>query len=1188
MGDAMIEMNSAYGQTGLAYFPDHAVYSTFYLKERNSETHAAWQVLARDTESFCAQRGFRTVILRGVGIDLWEVWNAPPDHVMPLGCSGRAGLKGRGPAFADTGGDLWFHIKSDSTGDAQSLLDLVTTRLSEWIDKDRSTAVVGEKRHNGKVLGGRFTDGLENPADDEDLSLRVVVGDEDPAHRGATFLISQRFEHDWSKLDAMSELQKQNMIGRDRNDSLLLIDDDSSHMKRARRMDGERINARLLRQAMPYGHADGNLSHEQGVMFAGYAQSTVVLNRILDHIVGDDEGFNQDSLFGITHGREGSFWYVPSRNECGLEGTSPSLDVTMNAFYDVQSSNGWMSYNTRDYQHKIRTSKAVADCPISERILELLNKQFSRWQDSWFEPRETPPLGHLRDHLGADEQHLLQASVMLRKGKATQLALARVMVSKDYAERAALMRIDPDEIIVGCLPQLSLGTGTQVMEYLSDDERVTAWFGMLNEYSATGHNVPDYPLLLAAGVDGLRERYRSKMEAAPAERKDFFQAAIWSLDGLSALIEAYADEADRLVRDGGIGSAEQGNLEEVSARLRRIAHAAPEHFLDGLQLVFITHCALHMVGEPHSIGRLDQQLIGLYEADLGNGSITPDAAQEAIDAFWLKMDEAVLYNYTHLNDYLTYGTGAVFYSGSNFPQGAAINQWVQQVTVGGYKADDAAEPEDASNAITLMCLRAARRLPMNAPCLSLRVHKKMSRDLFEEAAKALLSGGAHPVMLNDDKLVPALMASGPLTLADARDYTCDGCYEPVIVGKTEWAFSYVMLVSMVDYALNEGCDIQGAGPIHLKGNKTSWNSRPASEIRTFEEFCDIFHEHWRWAIAGFFHTLMGAYGSLGGVCPSPLLSALLTDSADTGRDMTEGGARYHIIAPMMCGIADTIDSLYAIKKLVFDPATARCSLPQLLRCLQCDWGYNMQPPFYATSAGELRRDGDAEFFQQLRQVALELPKFGVDSDEELRELARTTVGRCVKTIHDGLANPVPAVKRGYEALQEKYGAHERSFAFTVTPGVGTFEDNVGVGMGCGASANGRRSGQPLAADFTAMPWPADLPMSERETPAFEALQDWNCEEIGLGISNAGPSDLNIREDFPLDKLTELIRAFAHGETGSNMVTITCADPATYEDALRTPERYDLLRVRTGGWSEFYVAMFDFHHEYFRRRAYYTV
>jgi Dyp-type peroxidase family len=1188
--------NVASSQSGLAYFPAHAIYAAFHLKHGGATERDTWQALARDVEAACARTGYRTVVLRGVGFGLWRAWAEIDGRPLPAGMGDTATLKRHAAAFADTAGDLWFHVKSDSADEAQRVFTLIRDGLAGLVDPAREPMVVpAAKRHDGKVLGGRFTDGLENPADVEDVSARVVVGDDDPAHRGAAFLLAQRFVHDWDKLDAMSEQQKQDMIGRDHRDRILAIDDESSHIKRAREINGERVNARLLRQALPYGHATTesgprNRANEKGVMFAGYAQSTTVLDAILDSIAGARHGFIQDSLFGVTRGVEGSYWYLPSRAECGLAAQADEAavgEVTMNPYFDVRSGNGRMFYNARDYQHGIRGSLLVEDCPVSERILTLLNKQFSRWQDSWYKPRETPPLGHLKDHLGPNEQHLLTAPVMLRKGRATQLALSKVMVSPDYAARASLMLIDADELIVGSMPQLSLGVGAQVMEYLSEEERITAWFGMLNEYSATGHNAPDYPLLLANGIDGLVALHRARLALATADAHDFHQAVIWSLEGLAGFIEAHAHKAKSMAAAHGAHTPEHRNLQHIAARLHCIAHEKPAHFIEGLQLVFLTNCALHQIGEPHSIGRLDQQLIGLYEADLASGALTPDAAQEAIDAFWLKMDETVLYNYTHLNDYLTYGTGAVFYSAGNFPQGAAINQWVQQVTVGGVLPNDAGEPQDASNAITLMCLRAARRLPMNAPCLSLRVHSKMQPQLFEEAAKTILSGGAHPVLLNDDKLVPALKdCGGGLTLADARDYTCDGCYEPVIPGRTEWAFAYVPLLPMVDYALNEGCDIQGAGPIHLKGNKLSWNSPPAAEIRSFDHFLDIFHTHWKWAIAGFFHGLVNGYGSLAGVCPSPLFSGLMTDSADTGRDLTDGGARYHFVAPMMCGIADTIDSLYAIRKLVFDPATARCTLPTLLRCLQCDWGHDMKEPFYSSTAGALRLQGDAALFLQLREAALALPKFGVDSDPELVSLASTTIARCVATIHDGLAHPLPAVKQGYDGIQAKYGTPERPFAFTVTPGVGTFEDNVGVGMGMGASANGRRNAQPIAADFTAVPQPPDLPYAVRETQAFTALKDWNLEAIGHGIANAAPSDLNIREDFPLDQLTALIRGFAHGETGSNMVTFTCVDPATYEAAQQFPERYDLVRVRTGGWSEYFVAMFDFHQEYFRRRVYY--
>ena len=1178
--------NLSFAQKGLAYFPDHAIYSVFYLRDHSVGSHGTWQNLAKQLDALCASTQFKTTVLLGVGFELWAEWSRALGYKRPLGMGSKAKLEQYSAVFANTGGDLWFHVKSDTHAGARKAFDLIEPALKDMCSLP-PLVVHAEKRHQGRVLGGRFIDGLENPADAEDLSSRVVIGDDDPEHRGGVFLISQKFVHDWTKLNALTEQQKQNLIGRDAKNRLVPMDDESSHIKRVRQLDPDRVNVRLVRQALPYGHKADSKANEEGVFFAGYVQSTHALDHVLDGIAGHQKGFIQDQLFSVTRSAAGSYWYAPNLKECGLESGAGNTEITMNEYFNVRSPNGYMFYNARDYQHKIRQSKLVEDCPISDRILTLLNKQFSRWQDTWYKKRETPPLGHLKDYLPPEDQQLLTASVALRKGKAIQLSLSQVLISPEYSKRANLLRIDPDEIVVGNMPQLSLGIGTQVMEYLSQDEKITGFFGSLNEYSATGHNAPDYPLLLDKGIDAISDAHLDKVKTGPAETRDFHQSVVWALAGLSAFIEAYATLAESLLETPEVNPRQKENLRAIAHCMRTIAHAKPVRFIEGLQLVFITNCALHQTGEPHSIGRLDQQLIGLLETELAQGSLTREAAQEMLDAFWIKMDETVLYNYAHLNDYLNYGTGAVFYSAGNFPQGAAINQWVQQVTVGGYKANGTREPEDASNEITRMCLRAARRLPMNAPCLSLRVHRKMKPELFEEAAKAVLSGGAHPILLNDDKLVPALSACGPLQLEDARDYTCDGCYEPVIVGKTEWAFSYVPLLPMVDYALNQGCTIQAAGPINLRGLKSSWNSPPAEQIRSFKQFMDIFYTHWTWAISSFFNSLVNNYGSLANYCPSPLFSALMTDSLETGRDLSDGGARYHVVAPMLCGIADTIDSLYAIKRLVFDEDSALCSLPQLLRCLQCDWGNDMKPPFYTTLEGGLRRDEDAQFFQRLREAALEFPKFGSCADEGVTTLAQDVVANCVRIAHEGLSKPLPVIQSAYEKLQRKYGTKQRPFVFTVTPGVGTFEDNVGLGIGFGASANGRRNGQPIGADFTAMPWPPDLPLNAQTSDGIESLKSWNIEAINHGFANAAPSDLNIGEDFPLDRLTQLISDFSLSKLGSNMITITCASPTTYANAMEFPERYDLVRVRMGGWSEFFVAMFDFHQEYIRRRPYYA-
>lgn len=61
-------------------------------------------------------------------------------------------------------------------------------------------------------------------------------------------------------------------------------------------------------------------------------------------------------------------------------------------------------------------------------------------------------------------------------------------------------------------------------------------------------------------------------------------------------------------------------------------------------------------------------------------------------------------------------------------------------------------------------LKAARRLPFNAPCVGLRVHKNTPQIYLDEAAKAILSGGAHPVLLNDDKIIPGNLECGKINL----------------------------------------------------------------------------------------------------------------------------------------------------------------------------------------------------------------------------------------------------------------------------------------------------------------------------------------------------------------------------------------------------------------------------------------
>jgi Dyp-type peroxidase family len=239
-------------QRGLGYFPAYAVYATYHLREQSPDLRQRWQELARELDEMCAAGGYRAAVILGVGFGLWTAWSGSLGTPLPVNMGDLTVLQQRSHVFGCSGGDLWFHIKSSHECDTEAARALIDERLADVTSA--SLVVPAHKRHGGKVLGGRFIDGLENPADHEDLDERVLIGDDDPAHRGAAFLITQKFVHDWTKLDALTEAQKQNMIGRDHDDRLIPMDDDSSHIKRVRRIDGENVNRRVLRQALPYGY----------------------------------------------------------------------------------------------------------------------------------------------------------------------------------------------------------------------------------------------------------------------------------------------------------------------------------------------------------------------------------------------------------------------------------------------------------------------------------------------------------------------------------------------------------------------------------------------------------------------------------------------------------------------------------------------------------------------------------------------------------------------------------------------------------------------------------------------------------------------------------------------------------------------------------------------------------------------
>ena len=332
-----------------------------------------------------------------------------------------------------------------------------------------------------------------------------------------------------------------------------------------------------------------------------------------------------------------------------------------------------------------------------------------------------------------------------------------------------------------------------------------------------------------------------------------------------------------------------------------------------------------------------------YQAGIKDGSLTSKRAQELIDCFWIKLDERVILNPRHAENRFTSSDGVLtgFFGSSNYDQGALLNQWMQQVTIGGLRPTDDERGQDACNEVTRLCLEAARRLPLNSPTLDLRVHVGTPDDVIFLASAALMSGGAHPVILNDDIIVPALANNSgePIPLRDACNFACDGCYETMVAGQSEFSFGFVSALDVIEKTLNRGAGLKGTGAVLLRGFRDSWLSKSAKDIGSFDEFRGILREHLGLGCHRYFRNLTTFYGNKVQFSPSPLLSALIDSCIESKRDLTNGGARYHIFSPLLVGVSSAADSLYVIENLVFK--TGSFSLTELTSSLATDWGERM-------------------------------------------------------------------------------------------------------------------------------------------------------------------------------------------------------------------------------------------------------
>jgi putative iron-dependent peroxidase len=146
-----------------------------------------------------------------------------------------------------------------------------------------------------------FIDGSENPTLLEAPEL-ALIGEEEPGG-GGTLLLLQKWAHDSSAWEAISDADQELVIGRRKVDSVELDDKPSdSHVAST---DQDRFG-KIFRRNMPYGTVT-----DHGTMFVGFSADQQRLSAMLESMAGANGG-SRDALTRYTRPLTGAYYFIPS------------------------------------------------------------------------------------------------------------------------------------------------------------------------------------------------------------------------------------------------------------------------------------------------------------------------------------------------------------------------------------------------------------------------------------------------------------------------------------------------------------------------------------------------------------------------------------------------------------------------------------------------------------------------------------------------------------------------------------------------------------------------------------------------------------------------------------------------------------------------------------------------------------
>ena len=637
--------------------------------------------------------------------------------------------------------------------------------------------------------------------------------------------------------------------------------------------------------------------------------------------------------------------------------------------------------------------------------------------------------------------------------------------------------IDYTDFATGCILQKAIShTRSRVRK-----EKLPREYEQFSKFASVGldwmsvdftHTVPNWTYLLGNGFAGiLKNAQLSKQKLLNGEKCQKEQISF--LDSVIMCYDAIIRLLDRIYK-----YSLAFPTPEFSKCIQNLMTRPPKTLYE-VMMFSILYLYFEETGleRARSLGPIDRLYYPYFENDKKNGA----TEAELLDLF--------RYYFIHFT--------------------AAKRYAEQPFTICGSDKDG----NDLTNELSHAILDVYDEMEIYDPKIHIRCHKAMDERILKKAVSMIRSGHSSICLINDEAVLRGYEKIG-IPREDAQHYVISGCYEPIIMGMEEAEICAMRFntVKCVEFALNGGKDI-------LTGTQVGYES--PLHIESFDAFFDIFLKQLDHCtdFGLDFIEKQGRHSTL--MNPSPIYSSSFGKCIEKGLDVHEYPLKYNNLSLKHHGLATTVDSLFAIKKYVFDQK--EISLDDMRYALSCDW----------------------QGFEEIQaRIIRDREKYGNNIDAP-----------------DNIMTDI------LEHLGTRYCGRELARGGRVRLGLDSVYHCIKHGEKTSATPDGRNARKPLSKNLCAS--------DGMDRGGITAYMQSVLKIASASFLDGLPFDFilhpsAVEGDKGLDDFVSLIKIFLACGGFAIQGNVICGD--TLREAQLNPEKYSTLQVRVCGWNEYFVKL----------------